>query len=664
MPTSIDVEPAWRDDGRLPVVTVAIHDRLEALVRSVTPHYLTRIDIRIAARPLDRLRDLGRDLEAHREISAVVSADLHGGRLATSRPPAFSGPLVIFRPTVSDVLCGLQNAGDGPVALLTSGPLFTEIENLRGLLRSCFVQHRYTSIDEARRLVAECALDPVTTVVGDGLACDLAEQAGLTALLLPTQNTVRAALDEAIALIRRQRAEDARQERLGHLSRHLSDGVISTDGEDRILTINGAMATILGITTEAAVGKPLGRVSTTLAALPVVSYNNPSPPQPCRVRNANLLVSRLSVGESGADGGSTLICTQPVGNDTTRSSAASRHPVNRQQPRYHFDQLIGTSPAIQGRRRLAEQYASVDATVLITGESGTGKELFAQAMHNIGRRQHGPFVAINCAALPEHLLESELFGYDEGAFTGSRKGGKLGLFEIANTGTIFLDEIGDMPISLQTRLLRVLQEREVVHIGGSEPISIDVRIIAATNRELARDVASGRFRNDLYYRLNVCHLDLPSLRERREDIPDLALVLLDRARMRLGIDTPLTSSDALSPLIPRLIRYDWPGNIREMENLMERLAVCIATGAINEPDNGGETAESQYLSLVLPELYRGGKAHVGEQAPPLTDISLRSTARHSEIDRIHEMIAACKGNRTQAAKALGISRATLWRKLM
>lgn len=663
MRTSIDMDPAWRSDGRLPVVTIAIHDRLEALVRSVTPQYLTRIDIRITTRPLDRLYELRRDLEAHRDSSVVMSEGLHGGSLLTSKPSGLPGPLVNFQPTFSDALCGLQIAGERPAALLMSGPLFTEMEAFRSLLRSRFSQHRYTDIDDVRRLVAQCALDPLTTVIGDGLACELAEQAGLAALLLPTQNTVRAALDEAITLIRRQRAEDARQDRLAHLSGHLNDGVIRTDGQDRILSINRAMASILDLSIEAAVGKPLGRVSAVLAALPVLSYKNPALPQPCRVRNVNLLATRLSVRENSTDGGSILICTQPPSSDVTRSSASNRHSASRHQARYHFDQLIGTSPAIRRCRRLAEQYASVDATVLITGESGTGKELFAQAIHNVSRRGRGPFVAINCAALPEQLLESELFGYDEGAFTGSRKGGKLGLFEIANTGTIFLDEIGDMPISLQTRLLRVLQEREVVHIGGSEPIPIDVRIVAATNRELAKDAASGRFRNDLYYRLNVCHLDLPALRERREDILDLALMLLDRARKRLDTHTSLASSDALSPLIPRLVRYDWPGNIREMENLMERLAVCIATGAINEPDNDADTAEGEYLCLVLPELYRGSTDHVGEQAAPLTDISLRSTARHNEIDRINEMIAACKGNRTQAAKALGISRATLWRKL-
>ncbi|MCX7170267.1 MAG: sigma 54-interacting transcriptional regulator [Proteobacteria bacterium] len=662
MHADIDITPAWRDDGRLPAVTVAIHDRLEALVRSVTPHYLARLDIRIVTRSLGRLRDLGRGLESHRDTQAVVSADLPGSSLidASTLPLV---PVVNLRPTVADALHGLLAAGAGPIVLLMHGPLFTELEEVRNLLRSRFVQHRYADLDEARRLIAECAADPATTVVGDGVACDLAERAGLATLLLPTQNTVRAAFDEAIALIRQQRTEEARQERLGHLSAYLSDGVMSTDSQYRILSINAAMAAILGVSVEAAIGKPLSHVCAALAALPLLPHASPVVPQPCRIHNRNLLVVRLPAREGAGDGGSTLICTQLAGSDARRTASACRVPAGRQLARYHFDQLTGASAAIQKRRRLAEQFAGVDATVLITGESGTGKELFAQAMHNDSRRRLGAFVAINCAALPESLLESELFGYEEGAFTGSRKGGKPGLFENANGGTIFLDEIGDMPISLQTRMLRVLQEREVLHIGGGEPIAIDVRVIAATNRELTKEVAAGRFRSDLYYRLNVCHLHLPPLRERRPDIPELALTLLDRARERLGIIAPPASVELLAPLLPRLIHYGWPGNIREMENLMERLAVCVATGTLTGSAGSAAADDVEHLHLLLPELYCDDYTDFADNVVTLGDTQLRSAVRTNEADLIRETLAAFQGNRALAAKALGISRATLWRKL-
>ena len=178
--------------------------------------------------------------------------------------------------------------------------------------------------------------------------------------------------------------------------------------------------------------------------------------------------------------------------------------------------------------KLAERYAATASTVLITGESGTGKELLAQGMHNVSSRQRGPFVAINCAAFPESLLESELFGYQEGAFSGSRKGGKPGLIEAAHRGTLFLDEIGDMPVSLQTRLLRVLQEREVLRLGATEPISIDIRIIAATHQDLSQAIEAGGFRSDLYYRLNILRLQTVPLRERSEDIADIARAILHR----------------------------------------------------------------------------------------------------------------------------------------
>jgi propionate catabolism operon transcriptional regulator len=223
---------------------------------------------------------------------------------------------------------------------------------------------------------------------------------------------------------------------------------------------------------------------------------------------------------------------------------------------------------------LAEQYAKTDSTVLITGESGTGKELLAQGIHNASRRRGAPFVAINCAAFPETLLESELFGYEEGAFTGSRKGGKPGLLESAHTGTVFFDEIGDMSLPLQTRLLRVLQEREVLHLGSIEPTPIDVRVIAATHRDLRKNIAEGRFREDLFYRLNILRLHLPPLRERKADIPAITRWIIRGLGKRPEALSP--ADRLLQGLLPYLESYPWPGNIRELENITERAVLSLA----------------------------------------------------------------------------------------
>jgi propionate catabolism operon transcriptional regulator len=324
-------------------------------------------------------------------------------------------------------------------------------------------------------------------------------------------------------------------------------------------------------------------------------------------------------------------------------------------------------------RALARRYAQTDSTVLVHGESGTGKELLAQGIHNASRRRDYPFVAINCAAFPETLLESELFGYEDGAFSGARRGGKAGLFETAHNGTIFLDEIGEMPMPLQTRLLRVLQEREVLRLGATEPVPCDVRVIAATHRDLRQQVGAGLFREDLYYRLNILRMVLPPLRERMDDLPRLTPLFLERALARAGARM---SVDALqATLLPLLATYRWPGNVRELENLLERIAVvCADVVDAREisrarlvdiaPELGGmPVAHAAPASPAAPaesgDAGRTGLASNGDAAP----LTGRARRAAEELARIRTTLAACGGDRTAACEALGISRSTLWRKL-
>ena len=302
--------------------------------------------------------------------------------------------------------------------------------------------------------------------------------------------------------------------------------------------------------------------------------------------------------------------------------------------RHTFDDLAGNSPVFVQAREAARHYAQADATVLLTGETGTGKEWFAQAIHHASRRRSRPFVAINCAALPETLLEGELFGHEDGAFTGARRGGRPGVFEAANTGSLFLDEIGDMPLPLQTRLLRVLQEREVTRLGSARPIPLDIRILAATHQPLAQLVAQGRFRADLYYRLNVLALTLPPLRDRREDLPPIAVRQLAQALRRLGSE--LEAHALLAPFLSAMLRHDWPGNLRELENMAERLAArACRWGDLGSVDFGE-------LWHALPEL-------VGGAGAPTPAADWRA------------VLQSCGNNRSEAARRLGVSRSTLWR---
>jgi two-component system, NtrC family, nitrogen regulation response regulator GlnG len=329
--------------------------------------------------------------------------------------------------------------------------------------------------------------------------------------------------------------------------------------------------------------------------------------------------------------------------------------------------LIGRSPAMQEIYRVIARLTQTDLTVIITGESGTGKELVARALHDYGRRRHGTFVAVNMAAIPKELVESELFGHERGAFTGATNRG-VGRFEQAEGGTLFLDEIGDMPLEAQTRLLRVLQQGEYTTVGGRVPIKTDVRIVAATNRDLRQLIQQGLFREDLYYRLNVVPMRLPPLRERAEDIPDLVRHFLRRAEEE-GLPAKHLDSEALD----LLKHYRWPGNVRELENLIRRLAVL----------HSGETIPSSAISAELKEPMRLSDTDVGDEAASLSEAVERHLTTYflaqgdklpppglydrivREIERplLSICLGATRGNQIRAAHLLGLNRNTLRKKI-
>lgn len=318
-----------------------------------------------------------------------------------------------------------------------------------------------------------------------------------------------------------------------------------------------------------------------------------------------------------------------------KSSRSHQSPDVNLQAVYHFDDVLGSAPSLLSAIRIAKRFADSDSTVLIQAQSGTGKELMAQSIHNASGRANGPFVAVNFAAITESLLDSELFGYVEGAFTGASRHGASGLFERANHGTIFLDEIGDAPLSFQVKLLRVLQEREIRRVGSAVPIHIDVRIIAATNQDLKELVRQGRFREDLYYRLSVLPLTLPPLAERKEDIPVLVSTFLQSFFLDMGVRE---TREWMEGILPILLQYSWPGNIRELQNVVEYLAnVCDGnprpedlppnfSAAIASVRNrqGKQTAGGETLkTVVMRELAIA--ARIGQH------LGRRSLARNLEV---------------------------------
>ena len=341
--------------------------------------------------------------------------------------------------------------------------------------------------------------------------------------------------------------------------------------------------------------------------------------------------------------------------------------------KYRFNQIIGTSGAMQQVFKMVERVADTDSTVLIRGESGTGKELVAKALHYNSKRQFSTFVPINCSALPEHLLESELFGHRKGAFTGAIND-KVGLFQEADGGTIFLDEVGTMSAVLQSRLLRVLQEREVRAVGDNTPVYVNVRVIAATNENLEERIKDGGFREDLFYRLNVITIDLPPLRDRMEDIPLLLSHFLKAKAAENSVKIPSVSKRALSGLE----QHNWPGNVRELENAIERACALCENSLIQLNDLptqlhslGDESVSDSEVGLAPnTDTTFAEKSGLTDEADPapVTGMNhpvgvLKDFIRDQEQDYIQRAIAQTGGDKEQAAQLLGVSLATLYRKL-
>ena len=309
--------------------------------------------------------------------------------------------------------------------------------------------------------------------------------------------------------------------------------------------------------------------------------------------------------------------------------------------RSRLGRLVGRSEAMRAVYRTVERVAASRANVLITGESGTGKELVARALHELGPRREAPFVVVNCAAIPETLIESELFGHERGAFTDARER-RIGRFEAAHGGTLFLDEIGELPLAVQAKLLRALQDRSIDRVGSTQPIPVDVRVVCATNRDLEKEVAEGRFRADLYYRIHVVPIALPSLRERREDIRLLAESFLARAREEAGRGPARIAPQALAGLE----RHAWPGNVRELENAIER-AVALADGESIELADLPDEIQLAARGDLLREEVRSGR------------IDLDTAVARFETDLIREALTRTGGNQTRAAEQLGITRRVL-----
>ncbi len=421
---------------------------------------------------------------------------------------------------------------------------------------------------------------------------------------------------------------------------NMSDGLLSVDHRGIITELNLKGASIFGVDPKLVKGRHVTQLAN--CQIPMLQLLNDGAGYEDKEIICNPAGKKIRSSASLLrDENGSIIGAVAIFREIDKlKTAARQHSLSGH--RSTFDDIVGQSAPMIELKRQAKLAAGSSSTILLEGESGTGKELIAQAVHNGGQRCEGPFIAVNCAALPETLIESELFGYEEGSFTGAKKGGQRGKFEMADGGTLFLDEIGDMPLSAQIKLLRVIQERKLARIGSSVEHPIDIRIIAATLRNLKAEVKAGRFRQDLYYRLNVLSLRIPPLRERREDIAALAQRLVEKISLRLKIEPKQFDEGVLE----MFKLYSWPGNVRELENVIER--------AINLADED---------TLLRAAYFNLGDLETGSTGSPASDEAPVRSLHDIEKEMICKAVAFHGGKIHKAAISLGISRNTLYRKM-
>jgi propionate catabolism operon transcriptional regulator len=633
-------------DERRPTIIAASAHRLTDTFRIVLPEFSSRADIEVIDKGFDEAITAINERSAIRGCDVVVGTGAHGAYLRQH----LSQPVALVKVGGFDLMAALSKARliSDRIAVVMHLHISPELRRFAGLFALPLELRAYETTDDARRCIHELAQLGIKAIVGPGLIANLAYAAGLEGVLVYSTDSVRAAFEDAIAIASAKLAEKSRRAQLDSVLRHLNDGVVAVDMAGRIVTVNPAVEKLTGTAVGNTLGKAVQSVLTDLKLGQVLTRGLTDIGSVEDMSGRSIVVDRVPLFDEGVQTGA--IFTLHGSSTLERAVSKLRAHSHRKSraARYRLEDVVAESPQMKNVvKKCAVFAAHSDAAVLISGESGTGKELLAQGIHNASQRKRAPFVAINCGAFTETLLESELFGYEEGAFTGASRHGKVGLFEAANQGTLFLDEIGEMPLHLQTRLLRALQEKEITRVGGVDAVLVDVRIVAATHRDLIAMVRRGTFREDLFYRLNILQIAVPPLHQRPEDINVLGIKLVTNALRRADCDA-LTST-VLSAALPAMLAYAWPGNVRELENFAERLAMACL---VND-----KAPTRREIKTMLAEMGNPTASELPEGR------SLPSERRSRDSELARDMLDACGGNHDETARRLGISRTTLWRKL-
>lgn len=476
----------------------------------------------------------------------------------------------------------------------------------------------------------------IGAIIGGVMSTLIARKFGLNAVYIQTgPEAIRQALLEATRAAQIRKREQERSEQFRAILNYSSVGIIAMDSHGIINLVNTDAGRLLNVRDDA-VGCHVDKVLPELGLNSVLISGEKELEEVKMVKELQLAVNKVPVVVDNQIIGAVATFQPTTAIQELERKIRKKMHYRGHVARLNFNDILGDSPVVKNTIATAREFSQVPSNVLIIGETGTGKEMFAQSMHNASSRANGPFVAVNCGALPENLLESELFGYTEGAFTGAVRGGKFGLFELAHHGTIFLDEISEMSVNLQGRLLRVLQEREIMRLGDDHVIPIDIRVFTATNRDLGKMMRQETFREDLYYRIDTLRLTLPPLRERKEDV--LLLVNYFLAKYCRRSNKILKNVNAAAQA--KLANYYWPGNVRELRNIVERLAVL----------SKGEVISEHEVTAMLPEENESRRELIQRSGNINQDVVLR-------------VLEETNFHYGKAAAMLGMSRTTLWRRL-
>lgn len=534
-----------------------------------------------------------------------------------------------------------------------------DVENIAAIYETTLVpivMHRYESIEE-KTLKIENIIKSVDYIVGDAVSCQIATKYGIkSSLIESSSNSIMFALSEAKKILEAIDSEKKRLQELKTILDHSREGIVLLDNESKIKYMNQYARKFLNIKLDDIKNVEVKHIFQNVSIEEKLVKGEEIVDELIDCNHKPILFSMIPI-KKDEEIFSIIIAFQDAGNiQNQEEKIREKLYLKGHITQYTFDDIIGNNYRIIQCIKTAKIYAKNVTNVLLMGETGTGKELFAQSIHSFGERKNKPFVAVNCGAVPDNLLESELFGYVEGAFTGAKKGGKIGMFELAHKGTLFLDEISEIGMDLQVKLLRVLQERKVMRLGGEKLIPVDVRIIAATNKNLLKMVRENNFREDLYYRLNVLVLKIPPLRERVDDIPFFVEYFLEKYCTLNNLPLKRITEDS----IKMLQKYSWRGNVRELENYIERLVVLVQEDQIkahhikNYIEDFTEDERILKVSSNISLLNHDANEMV---------IDLSKNMKEIEGDIIRYMLEINNGDKTQVAKKLGLGRTTVWRKI-